>query len=141
MNMSEGWKLQTVDKGELQRASARRPWLLTAGLGLVTLVLVVVHPYVKRLNAPPTPLPLQVTDVGGSLTIRWDTEHPAVQQSDAARIVVQDAGRSLETRLDAAALRRGAFTHARSGNDVLVTVTLTRGSQPIAIASVRSVGR
>jgi hypothetical protein len=106
----------------------------------LTLGLVLAHPYVQSLNAPPVPFPLNASDVGGSLSISWESSHPAVKQAQMAVVEVHDADRIIRARLDGAAVRRGTFTHARQGADVLVTITMIRDSQPVATAMVRSVG-
>lgn len=129
-------------RGDYQwlRASARRPWILTGALAVTTLALVLAHPYVESLLAPPIPLALKVSDVSGSLSVRWDVAHPAVVRTQEALVEVHDRGHIIRARLDRTAVRHGSFTYPRRSSDVLVMITMLRDSQPVATAMVRSIG-
>ncbi len=67
---------------------------------------------------------LSTLDAQGQLQIRWDRDSPAVRSARDAIIVIDDGPMPQPVQLNQAQLQAGAFTYARQGARVDVTVTL-----------------
>ncbi len=81
--------------------------------------------------APPPALKLTTIDREGQLQISWDRNSPVVEHATDAVLEINEGGPSLTAiQLDAAHLRAGSFTYARTAEKVDVQLVVHQGKEP-----------